>query len=243
MIRFRNFSAGYGEELWGPSHLDFEVSKVYSIIGPNGIGKSTFLKCISQVKTDYSGKIEIINIENKWNDLKDLSSEQLGNLVSWMPTYLDLSHWKVKDFLMTNYQGKFSFYDRLKPEDEKSLNDISEFLEIESILNQSIETLSDGQKQRVMLAKCLGENSKIVLLDEPVSFIDLPHKYDFMKKLKTLKNKCVIYSSHDIQLSLKFSDYIIFMYNKELYKLTPKEFMGNKFVREWLGESMENINF
>lgn len=243
VIRVSDFVSGYDTDLWTPCDLYFEMGKTYTLIGPNGCGKSTFLKCLAQVKEEYRGTIEVnrgglINHQVQWVPLDQLESSD-SQQIAWMPTFLNLQNWKVRDFLYTNYQSRWDWDHQLDEDKRHEFNEISEFLEITNFLDSKIEILSDGQKQRVMLAKVLGQKSRILLLDEPVSFIDLPHKYDFLKKLSSLKNQCVICSSHDIKLSLNFSDYILFIYNKQIVKMLPSEFYENPLVKKWLGHSID----
>lgn len=162
-IKNLNFSYGKKQVL---KNLDFNIekNKITGIIGPNGCGKSTLAKNIIRY---LSGEYEEIKIDGK--DLKDLSSKELSKLISYIPQKTSIiQNISVFDFVLL---GRFPLlknsWDFYKKEDFEVVEENIKLLKIEALRDRNIENLSGGELQKVLLAKALSQDAKILLLDEP----------------------------------------------------------------------------
>lgn len=245
MIQINDLELSYGTQPVEPilSHLNFslQAGMTYALIGPNGAGKSTLLKTLAGIKKDYQGEIFIKGREDSTKNLSSLSSQELAEYMAWMPSRLEsYVDWNVKEFICSSFQKKMSWGFDLNDDESKRLDHLSSALEIEHLYPKSIHLLSDGERQRVLLAKCLCLNKEILLLDEPISFVDLPHKYSILQFFKNYvkeQNKLMIYSTHDLALSLEFCDRVIFIHDGLGELISPDEFYENESVKLWLGQS------
>lgn len=247
MIQMNDLQLSYGtqpvEPIVSQMNLHLQAGMTYALIGPNGSGKSTLLKTLAGIKTDYQGEILLEGLlqDNLTKDLKSLSSQELSEFMAWMPSRLEsYVDWNVKEFICSSFQKKMSWSYDLSEDESQRLDQLSSALEIEHLYTKSIHLLSDGERQRVLLAKCLCLNKEILLLDEPISFVDLPHKFSivhFFKNYVKEQNKLLIYSTHDLALSLEFCDRVIFIHDGLGELISPDEFYENESVKLWLGQS------
>ena len=139
----------------------------------------------------------------------------------------------------TNYFGK------IKKEDEIIIHESLEIVGINNLKNRYFETLSDGEKQKVMIAKTIAQNTPIIFMDEPTAFIDYPSKielFSLMKMLTKERNKTIIFSSHDLELLLRYTDDLwLLSKGKELISGNKSELMDKGFIKEYFNLK-EDIN-
>lgn len=245
MIEVKDLSIGYGEQVViANSNMRLSPSKVYALVGPNGSGKSTLLRTLAAIQEGYSGSIQLGEFD-QLKELSDYSSSELSQILTWMPSKLGhVVDWKVEEFIQSSFQGKMDWRFNLSEKQESRYQSLIHEFEIKHMVNKTLNEISDGELQRVLLCKSLCRESRVLLLDEPISFIDLPHKFEFVKKfIEYTRNQgyLILYSSHDLKLSLEFSDEIVFINEKQIDQLTPEEFRNHPRVQNWLGESLSFI--
>lgn len=192
-------------------NLDFYAKEVIGILGANGCGKSTLLKNILQILTPQSGEV-LINS----TPAQTYSTKELAQLISYIPQKLSLSMpLLVKDFIM---MGRYAFlpssFANYSKEDEEKVQKIADTLAITNLLDRNILSLSGGQTQRVVLARALVGNPKILLLDEPTSALDLRYSVEMMQiceeYIKANQALCVVIL-HDLNLASLFCNRIVLM--------------------------------
>ena len=231
-IKNLNFSYGKKQVL---KNLDFNIekNKITGIIGPNGCGKSTLAKNIIRY---LSGEYEEIKIDGK--DLKDLSSKELSKLISYIPQKTSIiQNISVFDFVLL---GRFPLlknsWDFYKKEDFEVVEENIKLLKIEALRDRNIENLSGGELQKVLLAKALSQDAKILLLDEPTSALDLNNAVEFMKILRYVANKkniSPIIIIHDLNLASLFCDSLIMLKEgKFINKGLPKDIITVENMKE-----------
>lgn len=186
-----------------------------AIIGINGIGKSTLLRTIGKIQPMLSGSILLNNRELKSYNALDLASlvsiVLTEPLVSKNLTVLELIALGRQPY--TNWIGKLSNKDRAKIQEAIAMVDLSD------LQYKKCYELSDGQLQRVMIARALAQDTAIILLDEPTSHLDLHHKVQILKLLKSIAhktNKTILFTSHEIEMAIQLCDKILIM-NKEVH--------------------------
>lgn len=209
MIKIENLFQAYGENvvLKGVS-LEIEEEKITALIGANGAGKSTLLGVISRLIPQKEGDVYIDGINMK--DLKtgDIA-KQLAILKQTNHISLKLT---IKDLVSF---GRFPHSKgRITKEDERIIDEALEYMKIKDIEDKYIDQLSGGQRQRAYIAMILAQDTKYILLDEPLNNLDMRYAVEMMmtleKLVKELK-KTVIVVMHDINFAAAFADYIVAM--------------------------------
>ena len=211
VIECKNLAIGYKEKYKKETILipDFTIelheSELTALIGPNGAGKTTLLKTISGNLSPIAGEINLLE-----KNLKSYSSVELAKLISIVLTDRILDqHIKVFDVVATGRYPYTGFWAKLNQHDQSVINNSMEMVGVESFANRTFNTLSDGERQKVMIAKALAQNTPIILLDEPAAFLDYPSKIELIHLLQNLvkkHNKTILFSSHDLELVLRSAD-------------------------------------
>ncbi|WP_022820148.1 ABC transporter ATP-binding protein [Fusobacterium russii] len=231
-IKALNFSYGK-KKILKNIEFDIERNKITGIIGPNGCGKSTLAKNIIKY---LHGDYEEFKIDNK--SLRDISSRELSRLISYIPQKTNIiQNISVFDFILL---GRFPLlknsWDFYKKEDFEAVEENIKLLKIEELRDRNIENLSGGELQKVLLAKALSQDAKILLLDEPTSALDLNNAVEFMKILRYVanqKNISPIIIIHDLNLASLFCDNLIMLKEgKFINKGIPKEIITEKNMKE-----------
>lgn len=178
------------------------------LIGPNGVGKSVFLKTLCGLLPPISGEVHI----NQLN-IHQTSPEMRASLSSiLLATPPQIENLSVYDMVMSGRQRFLQGWNNPTQKDVSEVIQAMEKTGISDLQLMNFAELSDGIKQKAMLARCLAQDSQIILLDEPLAFLDYPSRAAFLRLLQELANtekRCIIYSSHDLHLSLKYCDQVI----------------------------------
>jgi iron complex transport system ATP-binding protein len=191
-------------------NLNLQEGKLIALIGANGIGKSTLLRTLTGIQKPISGSV-ILNTKN----LNDLDSWTIAQQLSVVLTEkLPPSNLSVFELIAlgrqpyTNWIGKLTEIDILK------INEAIELTQIAHLSDKKHYEISDGQLQNVLVARALAQDTALIILDEPTTHLDLVHKVSLFKLLKKLTketNKCILFSTHDIDLAIQLSDEMIIM--------------------------------
>jgi len=194
--------------------MDVEDSHFIAILGPNGVGKSTLLHCMNKILTPTHG---VVSIEGK--DLDEYSIKDLSKIVGYVPCSTESTFpMTVIDTIMIG-RNPYSTWRSGKKDLEISYGALK-MLDIEDLALRPFGELSSGQHQKVMLARGIAQEPKILLLDEPTSNLDIKHQLEVTKMLKSLSVKrgmTVIMVCHDINIASKYADEIVLMHAGHIY--------------------------
>lgn len=216
MIEARNLSISYDRLIIDDISFKLEEGKVNILMGRNGSGKSTILNAISGIKAHRgeiktSGKVSYLN-------------QNINSKIRFT-VFETILLGKVADLSL-----------RISKEDKKEAEKILDILDIRSYRDRYINRLSGGEVQKVFIGQALVANPKVLLLDEPVSALDLKNQYEIMRIITDLTRKLnltTLISLHQIGLIEKFADHIILINDKKIYREgTSKEVMDEKMFRE-----------
>lgn len=191
-------------------NLNLEPGKLIALIGANGIGKSTLLRTITGIQHPLSGTV-LLNDKNVF-EYKPLDLAQ--NLSIVLTEKLPSSNLSVFELVALGRQPYTNWIGTLSKYDIKKVNEALELTQINHLSHKKHYEISDGQLQKVLIARALAQDTPLIILDEPTTHLDLLHKVALFKLLKKLTNetgKCILFSTHDIDLAIQLSDEMIIM--------------------------------
>lgn len=208
-FKTHQLAVGYdGRILIDNINIEVEKGKILTLIGPNGAGKSTILKTLTRHLKRLGGAITVEKEEiGKWTP-KHLARQVAVVFTGHLRTELMTCEEVVA-------MGRYPYTDalgRLTEEDRRIVAESLERVHASDIAGRDFSTLSDGQKQRIMLARAICQEPKILVLDEPTAFLDIRYKVellDILRQMTREKGMTVIMSLHEIDLAAKVSDYLI----------------------------------
>lgn len=189
-------------------NLQLNQGRLISLIGINGIGKSTLLRTLAGTQPVLSGTIQLHQ-----EVLSNYSKEDISKEISVVFTEkISHSHLKVRELVSLGRIPYTNWIGTLTIKDWEIVDEALCLTEIEHLKDLPIEALSDGQMQKVLIARAIAQDTPIIILDEPSTHLDLYHKISLFRLLKKLcieKNKSILFSTHDMDLALQISDEII----------------------------------
>lgn len=199
---FREVAAGINAELCG--------GRLTSLIGSNGIGKSTLLRTLSAFQPPLAGDVLV-----QGKSLRRYTNKELSRLIGVVLTERPaLQNMSVRELVGLGRSPYTGFWGKLTAADEEIVTEAINDVGIENLQHRMIQTLSDGERQKVMIAKALAQQTPIIFLDEPTAFLDYPSKVEVMQLLHRLtrqSGKTIFLSTHDIELALQLSDILWLM--------------------------------
>ncbi|RGX93661.1 ABC transporter ATP-binding protein [Roseburia sp. OF03-24] len=237
-IRTEHLTVGYEKKpLIGDVNLSVRPGEILTLIGPNGSGKSTILKTITKQLKKLDGTVFLG--ENSMDELKD---SQISKRLSMVMTE------RLRTELMSGrevvasgrypYTGRFGI---LSKEDWVKVDEAIALVHAKEVQDQDFMKISDGQRQRLMLARAICQDTKILILDEPTSYLDMGFKMDILTNIRMLardKKMAVIMSLHELDLAQKVSDTIACVRGDRIDRVgTPEEIFAGTYVQELYGVS------
>lgn len=192
------------------------------LLGANGVGKSTLLRTLSAFQPKLQGDIYIEGREISSFTDKELS-RVIGVVLTEKP---DIRNMSVRELVALGRSPYTGFWGTLHDDDWQVVDEAIADVRIESLRDRMIHTLSDGERQKVMIAKALAQQTPVIYLDEPTAFLDFPSKVEMMQLLRRLaseEQKIIFLSTHDVELSLQLADCIWLMEPDRLNVGTPHQ--------------------
>jgi iron complex transport system ATP-binding protein len=230
-VVLHNLSIGYftkGSEKVVASGLNATINngELTCLLGRNGIGKSTLLRTLSAFQPALEGEI-VISSTQPPSSITSLTDKQLSRLIGIVLTEKpDVQNMTIEELVGMGRSPYTGFWGTLDDEDKKIVGEAIQLVGIENLQGRMVHTLSDGERQKVMIAKALAQQTPIIYLDEPTAFLDFPSKVETMQLLRRLaleEQKTIFLSTHDVELSLQLADKIWLMEPGHLSVGTPRQ--------------------
>lgn len=209
MIELRNISIGYkGLVLLSGASLGIGRGEVAALVGRNGAGKSTLLRAMAGLGEVRGGEILIGG-----EPLQRMSAQRLAERVAVVTTErVRVPNLRCRDVVALGRAPYTNWIGRMQREDALTVAKSLAQVGMESYAERTMESLSDGECQRIMIARALAQQTPVILLDEPTSFLDLPNRYEICTLLRELahgEGKTILYSTHELDIALSLCDSVV----------------------------------
>ncbi len=216
MITLQDITLGYGSRtLIEGAQTTFEQGKFTALMGRNGTGKSTLLRVIAGLARPVDGEIYIDR-----RPLSAMNMHEKATTVSLVSTDdVRVANLKVADTVALGRAPHTNWLGRLTTDDIQCVERALELTGLHDFAQKTLDTLSDGERQRVMIARALAQNTPIILLDEPTAYLDLPSRYEIFALLGRLahsENKTILCSTHDLDIALEGCDTLALVDDRRL---------------------------
>ena len=231
-----HLDVGYkGEIVIGDILLEAVPGSILTLIGPNGAGKSTILKTITRQLDPIGGTITLEGQALKTLKERDIA-RTVAAVLTGRPTPELMTCWDVVSSGRYPYTGRLGI---LSARDKEKTEEAMALVRVTELRERDFNQISDGQRQRVLLARAICQEPKVLIMDEPTSFLDIKHKLDFLTLLRELvlsRDLAVILSLHELDLAQRFADRILCVRDGRVDKLgTPEEVFTQGYIEELYG--------
>ena len=208
-----------------------EAGEYVSVVGPNGAGKSTLVKCLAGIHRDWEGELRI-----RGRSLLKIPHRELAKLVSYVPQADGRSlPFSVHEFVMMGRYPHLSAFSSCRPEDEAVVDAALELTGLNDFRHRMMDTLSGGERQNAHIAAALAQGAEVLLLDEPVTFLDYRHQSDILRTLKQINRDsgiAIVSVSHDLNHAVEWSDRIVAIRSgRAVFDGLPSQILDNQWLR------------
>ena len=231
VLHTENLGIGYkGKPLLPDINVSLSEGDIVALAGPNGAGKTTLFKTLCGSLKPIAGRITIFG-----KDLNQYSATERASLFSLVLTEKpDDLFLKVYDIVAAGRYPQLGLMARLSESDESIIEEALQTVGIKHLIDRNFISLSDGEKQKVMIAKAIVQDTPLIFMDEPAAFLDYPSKIELinlMVKLSREHKKTILFSSHDLDLLLRYCDKMwIVGYGFPLVEGTPKQLIEQGLI-------------
>ena len=269
-ITFKNLTIGYRSKhqlraIASSICASLQADELTCLIGANGVGKSTLLRTLagfqpalegeillsvkqpasssSDVSKDYSSHL---SSKTSGKSLSAFSAQELARIIGVVLTSKpDVAQLTAKEVVGIGRSPYTNFWGTLSSFDHQIVDDAIRQVGIPHLASRYIHELSDGERQKVMIAKALAQQTSIIILDEPTAFLDFPSKIETLQMLRRLaheQHKSILLSTHDVELALQLSDCLWLMEENHLSIGTPRELAANGSLSRFINRDGIRFN-
>ena len=235
MIELKNISLGYpGRTFLDDVSCRFDDSSLIAIIGRNGSGKSSLLRAIASLSDNYKGNI-IVDGKN----VNDMDAMQRAMSISLVTTErIRIANLSCKDLVALGRAPYTNWFGRMQESDREAVMESLDAVGMADYADRTMDRMSDGECQRVMIARALAQDTPNILLDEPTSFLDLPGRYEICALLADIAHslgKCILFSTHELEIAVGRCDSVAIVDSPSLIHLPSDKIKASGHVQRLFG--------
>lgn len=223
--------------------LELKKGEILGVLGPNGSGKTTFVKCLNRILEPQQGEIMLMGKE-----LRDMSKREIAGMVGFVPQASngEMSAPMVYDVVLMGRRPHALW--KFTENDDEIVWKVMAQLDVDQLASRHIDELSSGQLQRVLIARAIAQEARVILLDEPTSNLDVKYQMDVMNLIQDIVGKgevsaCAIV--HDLDLAMKYCDKVVLLSKGKIRSSgTPMEALTSETIEDVYGVKayVENIH-
>lgn len=242
MVKVENISFSYGKAFGNVlENVSFEIGDgmCIAVLGNNGAGKSTLLKCIDRIHPSPGGAVYIDG-----QNVFEMSSRLMAQNIAYIPQNTAAIRMTVFDTVLLGRKPYIRW--DVSEEDRRIANDIIHQMSLESFILRNVSELSGGEAQKVMLARALAQEPRLLLLDEPTSNLDPRNQHEAMQLVRRIareKQICVITILHDLNLAIRYCDRFLFLKDAKVYAYGGREVMTPENIETVYGMHVHLENY
>lgn len=228
ILETKDLSIGYhGKKnqdkiIFGNINLKATKAELVALLGANGIGKSTLLRNLVKLQNPLSGEIIIFD-----RNIQSFSRNEMARKVGYVSTeIIQVNNLKVYELVALGRYPHTGWMGGLGHKDSEKVEEAIEMVGLNNLRGKNINQLSDGERQRTMIARTLAQDTELIVLDEPTAFLDMPNKYETVHLLHRLakeKNKTIIFSTHDLSIAIQEADKLWLMLDNSILQGAPED--------------------
>ena len=242
MIRFQSLSLGYGSRILIDSlSATVKRGELTALVGRNGTGKSTLLRAITGLGERIRGDILLGN-----KSIDSLSTAELATMVAFVTTdKVRIANLRCRDVVALGRAPYTNWIGRMQEQDEETVMRSMELVGMSDYADKTMDRMSDGECQRIMIARALAQQTPIILLDEPTAFLDMPNRYELCTLLQRLaheEQKCILFSTHELDIALALCDSIALISPPQLHLLPTEEMVKSGYIEKLFTSGIVNFD-
>ena len=242
MIRFQSLSLGYGSRILIDSlSATVKRGELTALVGRNGTGKSTLLRAITGLGERKGGDILLGD-----KSIDSLSTAELATMVAFVTTdKVRIANLRCRDVVALGRAPYTNWIGRMQEQDEEIVMRSMELVGMSDYADKTMDRMSDGECQRIMIARALAQQTPIILLDEPTAFLDMPNRYELCTLLQRLaheEQKCILFSTHELDIALALCDSIALISPPQLHLLPTEEMVNSGYIEKLFTSGIVNFD-
>lgn len=223
MITIRNITLAYGDRILVENgSAEFAAGELTALVGRNGAGKSTLLRTVTAIEPPKSGEV-LLDGKNA----AAMPPEAIARTISFVGTEkVRIANLRCEDIVAIGRAPYTNWIGRMQAADRRIVADALQAVGMEVFAARSIDTLSDGECQRIMIARALAQQTSTIVLDEPSAFLDIPTRFEICRLLQRLahdEGKCILFSTHDLDAAMPVCDSVAVISDRTITKLPTDE--------------------
>ena len=223
MITLHNITLAYGDRtLVENGSAEFAAGELTALVGRNGAGKSTLLRAVTAIEPPKSGEVLLDG-----TNAAAMPPEAIARTISFVGTEkVRIANLRCEDIVAIGRAPYTNWIGRMQAADRRIVADALQAVGMEAFAARSIDTLSDGECQRIMIARALAQQTPTIVLDEPSAFLDIPTRFEICRLLQRLahdEGKCILFSTHDLDAAMPVCDSVAVISDRTITKLPAAE--------------------
>lgn len=234
MISIKDLYASYeGAEILHGISAEFPTGKISVLMGPNGCGKSTTLRALVRMVPETQGELSLDG-----QALSALSAQELARRIAYMPQSRNVPDITVERLVLHGRFPYLSYPRRYRKEDREKVAQALAWVGLSELHDRKMENLSGGQRQKAYLAMALAQDTEVILMDEPTTFLDIKNQFEMLDRARALadEGKTVVMILHDFESILHYADHVVLMAQGKLLTSGDAEtVLRSEEIREAFG--------